>query len=246
MAVSAARAAGYNRRLGNRLGRPMTNRAPVNAISASPRQRMNAIAYGAPSVRPATTRAYRQGTGRGAGGAINTGYNPATVQGIWQRAYDELTTQYQETAATQRAIDAANQATEPDIDRPWYQDIGQAVFGAGEEKPGTGGFANSLFGRALDLTQRIPYGVFEGMQTLAEDTHDEDEMSTLHQGRHIASDFFGGFGRGFTGENKTGFGDVYEAVKENPTTSVGEGLRAFEEAHPNWEQALAITYWCSR
>jgi len=235
----------FNRLLGNRRGTPMRR---FNPATQTPRYnpsgraaRVRRIARGSQIVPSATTRAYNKAIGGGVGGA--TSLTPRSATNIWQKTYDDLNAEFMQTATEMQAVESANQAQNPpeDEDRPWYGDLAEFGGDVISGIPGvsnilgtntTGGFQNSPAGRAMDILSRPMYGVSEGLQSLAEVEHPLGVWETFRE-------FGSGVGRGLTGEDKTGFGQVYETVKDNPSTGTGAVLREFEERHPTLEQRIA-------
>src|SRR5215510_671234 len=208
MAVSNEVLERWNRRRPG--SRSIVNRVPnqvVNAAVRTPRARANAA------------RAVRsQGRGNRArtGGARGFLSSPSRQQAAANYAYDSLVNSFQETANRQATLD-------------------RVVQEGGDT--GGGGFAESPVGRALDIISRPAYGLFEGLESLAEqETHQGYNWDDL---RYSIGNFFTGFARGAKGEEKTGFGQVYESYKDNPEFSAAQYLRNFEEAHPALEQNVA-------
>lgn len=171
-------------------------------------------------------------------GIGSSGYTPEASQIAWQNAYERLTDDFRQSAAEQEAINRVNQDQEEEAeqDLPWYQDITRAIGLSNPFNEETG-WQDSLVGRTLDILSRPAYGLAEGLQSLG-----EQETHRGYSGGDIGftlGNFFSGVGRGLSGEDKTGFGQVYEAVKENEASDIGSGLRAFEEAHPLIEQRMS-------
>ena len=228
------RAIQFNRLVGNRIGRPQPvvrtqpNYDPKSNMPAIVRR----IARGSPSIKPATTRKFNAATG-------GSGFSPSLPNDIFQNTLNTLMQDYTGNLTEQMAIDREAEE-DSDIDRPWYEDIGQAIFGAGEEEKGTGGFANSIIGRALDLASRPAYASFESMQSMAEASR--PGIPWFMSPNLYLREGIPGFIRGLTGEEKTGFGQVYEATKDNPYSFGIDNnpLQDLEEAHPVIEQTLAV------
>jgi hypothetical protein len=224
----------FNAQVGNRIGRPIVHRTNRNYTTRQARSRVGGIARGSPSVSSRVVSNYRRQTGQnksGRGGRISSAArNIDPLQGI----YRDLTNKFVQNANEQQAIDAANQDKEND--RPWYSDAWNAIGGGmGLIDNGTG-FSGSILGRSLDILNRPFYALNEGMQSLAELPEEHQGWSNL--GDQLST-FAGGLGRGIEGKDKTGFGDVYEAIKNNPTDVIGQGLSAFEDAHPTGESWLS-------
>ncbi len=225
----------FYRMLGRRIGQPYRPRVSGHVdVLSNPGARIRRISRGVPGIPSRITNRYNRrvgGVGVG-GGNRSSGYTGAAVTGIWQNVYDKLVDQYQETANQQEAINRANEE-ESQRDYPWYQDVMNAVTGLGGDDSG---FSSSIIGRGLDVLSRPAYGLFEGMQSIAEKPP-EERNNSLSDAVSDVVDFGAGFWRGLSGEDKTGFGQVYESLKDNMEADF---LRNFEEAHPDLES------WVSR
>ncbi len=223
----------WQRMLGQRLGRRPAPRVTYHGnMQANRPARVRRIARGQPGIPARITRSYNRQTGGGRG-ARSSGYTAPAVADAWQNVYDDLINRYQETANEQVAVNRANEE-EASRDYPWYQDVMNAVTGLGGDDSG---FSSSIIGRGLDVLSRPAYGIFEGLESLAgQETHRGYSPEDL---AFSFGNFFSGLGRGLTGKDKTGFGQVYESLQENPTSSAGRMLNAFEEAHPALEQATS-------
>ena len=225
----------WNRMLGRRLGRTYTGapRVSIPSYASGAQQRINRVSRGAAGIPSALVRNYRRASVPSAGGAQ---YGSTAVQNIWNRTLQDLNTDFAQNANEMVAVENAAAAREPSPDRPWYQDIWHAISGIGGEGE-EGGFADSIVGRGLDIASRPAYGLFEGLQTVAEQ---EDQTGFSPQDLwNTVQNFGAGVGRGLTGEDKTGFGQVYEAYKNNPTTALGPTLQRFEQLHPGAESWLS-------
>lgn len=103
----------------------------------------------------------------------------------------------------------------------------------------------SPVGRAMDIVSRPAYGLFEGMQNAIEQPAERREAGEdpgyFERVGNSLTDFGSGFGAGFTGKEKTGFGQVYETGKNTGTDFLSEGMRNFEKEHPTAEQWVART-----
>jgi hypothetical protein len=237
----------FNRLIGRRTGRPWnrprqsTLRQTSGDYQAS---RVRTISRGSPSVRSSTTRAYNKKIGRGPGSRGRAAYTRSNAENIWNNTYNDLVERFNTTAAESAAIERANQeAMEANGDRSWWQDIWHAVGGydLGDapiaRSPFSEDFGNSLLGRGLNLLGRPAFALAEGLQTIAEH---EDQGYSPGNIADIFGEFGGGLWRGFSGQETTGFGDVYEALKENENTgTIGGFLREFEQQFPDVEQRFA-------
>lgn len=97
------------------------------------------------------------------------------------------------------------------------------------------GFSRSPVGRALDVVSRPAYGVFEGMDRALEAGYDRDEDFW-----HSFDDLGEGFAAGITGKEKTGFGQVWNRMRDNSEMVGFDELRNLEESHPG------VTRWIDR
>lgn len=219
----------FNRLVGNRTGRPTrTLPKPIVDTDYNREMRIRSVARGDIGVPTRVTRDYNNRISP-------TGLRRrADIQPAAQSIFDSLVQKYQQSAAEQIAIEQRQQE-EDDRDYPWWQDVSNAITGLGGDE--SGGFSDSIIGRGLDLLSRPSYALFEGLQSVGEHEDSSWAPSNLI---NIFKEFGAGVGRGITGEDKTGFGQVYEAVQNNPNLASGRALSAFEEAHPNLEQ------WVSR
>ena len=222
-------------------GRPAGSGRPVNTYTdryVNRGQTVRDVARGSPRIRASTTRAYNQGrtARRGVG-------NPRLqVSDSLNNMYNKLLENYNDTAQQEIAISRANEAqiAKEEEERGLLESvlIGSTGGFLGATRP-QDGFGESPVGRVLDIVSRPSYALAEGLKSLA-------EIPESGQGWNpgdlfgAVQEFGSGLGRGLTGEDKTGFGEVYEAYKNNPDTALGPGLQTLEEEHPNWEQALAI------
>ncbi|MBA2350093.1 MAG: hypothetical protein H0V81_17600 [Solirubrobacterales bacterium] len=233
----------FNRLLGNRRGRSWTRRVSSNrAAHSDVGQRVRNIARGSPNIKASTTRNYNRAVGN-IPGRGRSGYTGQAVTDIWKNTYDTLVQDYQDNNLEQAAISRANQETAPSEDRPWTGDVWNAVGGndltnAGLISSADEGFAGSIVGRGIDLLSRPMYGLSEGLQSLMENPEPGFDASPQRAVEDFGT-FWGGVGRGLTGENKTGFGEVYETFKENEARPGSQMLRDFEEAHPTAESWLS-------
>ena len=233
--AGAARAAAtFNRQVGNRTGNRARTPTYRPTTHSNVRGRGVDVARGASYVPRSATTAYNRMMGQGPGGGGSRSSIPARQDAL-QNAYAQLTTEYNQNAQEQEAINSANERADA-TERPWYSDVWNAVTGgAGLVDNGTG-FSGSIVGRGLDLINRPAYALYEGMQSLA-------ELPEEHQGWSNIGDQLstlgGGLLRGIEGKDKTGFGDVYEAIKNNPTDMIGQQLSHLEDSHPALEQALS-------
>lgn len=238
----ASAAEQYNSLLGNWTGRRVSN--AVDRRRRSGGGKGKTVRRSAPSF--STRRAGRTAIARrdpdsvfneGRGRRDYGGVSPSDIGGLWQQTYDRLIDNYVASAAEQETINRVNQIREEeDEDLPWYRDIQRAVGLTNPFDPESG-WSSSIIGRTLDVLSRPAYGLAEGLQSLGEqETHRGYSAGDIG---FSLGNFFSGVGRGLSGEDKTGFGQVYEAVKENEASDIGGGLRAFEEAHPLLEQRTA-------
>lgn len=225
----------YNRLLGNRKKRPIAPYRPNRPDYSQGRdRRIRRIARGSPTIPTEASSRFQSGIG----GQYRSGATPHAQSDIWQNVYDDLMRDYTTSVAEQQAIETANQAVERQEAESRSDDwFGERIFNNVRDFIGSEGFADSPLGRALDIVSRPAYGVFEGLQSLAE--QEENTGFSLGDLWESVQTFGAGVGRGITGEDKTGFGDVYEALQNNPTSSLGGVLRDFEEANPELEQRFS-------
>lgn len=209
---------------------------------AATRARASHVRSGGPSVKTASTRAARAG---GTGGFTSS---PERMQSVWANTLNQLTNDYTESMNKQAAVD-----------RTIQQGIEQEETGLLSHIPGhtylekaMGGLMASPVGAVLYNAGRAPNAVFQAMEDMARnDRNASQDRGFWEEGGHIWNTLAGGAARGWSyegdpgappapGPDSSGFGQVYEALKENPTSLVHEPLTGFEEAHPRLEQAGAI------
>lgn len=220
----------FNAQVGNRIGRPIV-RSTHSQRRTTNQNRVGRVARGSPTVPSRIVSQYRRQTGQIGRKRVSAG---GGTQDPLMNIYRDLTNQFTQNQNEQVAIDAANQDKEND--RPWYSDVWNAVGGGmGLIDNGTG-FSGSILGRSLDILNRPFYALNEGMQSLAQLPEEHQGWSNL--GDQLST-FAGGLGRGIEGKDKTGFGQVYEAIKNNPTDVIGQQLSNLEQSHPAIEQTLA-------
>ena len=216
----------YNRLLGNRTGRPISSASDSITEASSwtgGRSGREAVARGNPDstfneIRSATIGRGTASRGRG------------SIDNSWTNNVNRLISDYTQAAAEQESLNRINQEQEQEAeeDRPWWQDITRAI-GFSNPFSQDGGFQQSILGRALDLISRPAYGLAEGLNRVAGQNHLES----------TAGSFLSGVFSGVTGEDKTGFGQVYETYKNNEGNFGSGVLQDFEEAHPLLEQRMA-------
>jgi hypothetical protein len=170
---------------------------------------------GSPSISSSTRSAARHSSS-GVGGS------PERQLTAMENVYNKLISDFQETATKQAVISRT-------ADQPENEGGGWL-----------GGLAHSPVGGLLRNLNRLPNALFQGEENLAgqEEQRGYSPSDLLHSLGNFGSGLKEGF---FYEDGYSGAGQVYEALKENPTSSTGRGLSALEEAHPNWEQALAIS-----
>jgi hypothetical protein len=189
-------------------------------------------------VSSGTQRRARVAAGLSTGGGGGHGSSGSPQIDAYQNIYNQLASKYIQTQNEQQAITAAQgeRNQNQDHERNWLGDVWNAVGGGmGLIDNGTG-FAGSIVGRGLDLAMRPFYALNEGMQSLAELPEEHQGWSNI--GDQLST-FAGGLERGITGEDKTGFGQVYEAIKNNPTDVIGQQLSRLEDWSPTTESWLS-------
>lgn len=102
-------------------------------------------------------------------------------------------------------------------------------------------FSRSPVGRGLDIVSRPAYGAFEGMQNALEADYatrgtPEEQTNPL---RYL-DELGGGFWQGLSGQEKTGFGDVWHTMREDSDIVGMEKLRELDETNPG------ATRWLDR
>ena len=216
------------------------------------------ISTGAQNLPSDTKKAYRRQFGGGATQGFESG--ASTFQRNMNKIVDDTVKELQTRIATEQAIGQAMEspsAPVEDVERGIFDaikdlatkkgplgfladsdggenfgsdpgDANQAPFWQGLMED----FSRSPAGRAMDIVSRPAYGVFEGMQTALEagygtdGSHPDDLL-------HSFDDFFSGFNAGFSGRDKTGFGDVWQTMKDNSQIAGMENIRAIEEDYPD-------------
>ena len=187
---------------------------------------------GGPNIPSSVTNAVK-----GIGGSRGFSSSPERQKFAFDRAMDQLVSDYAQNVQKQQIVN-----------RVAGQDGGE------EAEPGIfgkimGGIGSSPIGNMLYQAGRLPNAWFQGLENLSNrDTSVDrgfwqeggDIFKTLGQGFGSGWNYSGDPGPGGNEDPVSGFGEVYEGLKENPNSLVHKPLQAFEEAHPNWEQALAI------
>ena len=248
-ATSDAFTAEFNRRLGNRIGRPSVRATGPVPDQRPMSQRLAQTLAGVQSGRVRLTgQARKNYDAQFNRSEFNDSPEAAVgnqVAAIVAQIDASMRKQQQDKMAVERAAalgteeQLKNLFDQPDnIFEKAFQPVGAVLEG------GVKG--------ALDLISRPAYGMAEGMQNALEQGYARDPNADTEglgenvrelpgEFGHAFLDFLSGAGRGLTGKNKTGFGEVYEEFKEGSATPVGEELRKLEERDPRLEQAIART-----
>jgi hypothetical protein len=213
--------------------KPNPQRAAARRAPAAVRNRAARARQGGPNIPAAAHRASKNSYG-------SSGFSssPERQTAGFNSLVDQLTTDYMASAQKQDVITRTlayqtGQEPGPEGILGQAQNVGSGILG---------GIMSSPVGTILHEIGRPANSLFQGMEDTAA-MRDADNGSIL-------GTFFGGAKRGFfyegdpgaTGpDNASGFGQVYEALKDNPDSPLHRPLSALEEAHPAWEQALAIS-----
>ena len=244
-----AGASTFNRMIGNKSGRRARTYKPGSfqppKTSRSKAYRASRITRGGQSVPRSATRILNP---RGTRMGTSVAYSPSQARTSFANSLDQHVQAYNRTLNEENQIQAtlAQETAEEDKDVPWYQDVYNAVGFGGDNnivenfslagEPGAS-YEDSIMGRIGNLINRVPSAGFNAMEALAgQETHRGYSPGDLW---HTIQNAGAAAGRGITGEEMSGGGEWYEALKENPTSSIGGALSAFEEAHPTAEQNLA-------
>lgn len=99
-------------------------------------------------------------------------------------------------------------------------------------------FTRSPVGRGLDIISRPAYGVAEGMQSALEAGYGTDGEGGPDDLWHSFDDLGAGFARGVSGQEKTGFGDVWRTMRDNSEIAGMDELRQLDESHPGYTRWL--------
>ncbi|MET0785905.1 MAG: hypothetical protein ABWY25_04305, partial [Paenisporosarcina sp.] len=179
----------------------------------------------------------------GAGGLLSGGNFARSMQEVYQGIFADLMADFSENRYTeQAAVERAYEAEQNQrADLPWWDPVLRGLAGPiGGHAFGERGFADSLVGRGIDIISRPTYAAFEAMRR--PNTNDAPywslNPSDIWEDYNAAVE---GAYEGFIGKEKTGFGDVYEQLKNNPTNNpLGQGAQNLERSHPAIEQTIAI------
>ena len=245
-------ASSHNRLLG-RTGRRIHAPRSYPAQVGNSRRTINRIARGG---RGSSKAAQKALTSRRGGSGIRLTESPQAYNSAFANTFEGHVQNYNKRVAEEQQIMAAMEAdtARETEDKPWYQDVWQAIGGGGSNpimdnfNYQTGAptllagdtFSDSIIGRGLNLISRIPSAGFNALESAAGQNRTEsggpDSLSYVFE---TLKDAGAAAGRGITGEELSGGGEWYEALKENRTSDMGAILRNFEATHPTAEQNVA-------
>lgn len=248
----------YNQRLGRTTGRTIqtSDRSPQNRErlvqrnQAGRRAREISIGLGT-SKLPAAAQKSREMWFPQGGTTVDS-----SIEDNLGAIYDDLTAQFKETQQETEAIAQEYYTGKEMPEIGGVAGVFKDVLDVGSVLPGVPTaekFAGSPIGRAMDIMSRPAYGVFEGLRNVAEQGYNRaDEWEAAHPGQKYENndvegidflkafpDALSGIAQGLMGKKKTGFGDVYEEMKNRSATAGARTLRQLEEEHPLAEQTIA-------